>query len=111
MGVMGTTGFFQESPGVKSYVRLVGFILLIADLLIMLWHEFKHRGHMSDETYSDNYCYFQIVILSFVFFPKVMQKIVEAVMQIKLGTKSESTESTNIQKTVITKTPDANTNT
>ena len=98
------TGFFEETAGVRSYVRLVGFILLIADLGIMCWHEVKHRSSMGGEAYSDNYCYFQIVILSFVFFPKVMQKVVEAFLQWKTGEKTDSTTektSLTVEKTTV----------
>lgn len=97
------TVFFQESPGVYSYVRLAGFILLIADLAIMCWHEVKHKEVMG-EAYSDNYCYFQIIILSFVFFPKVMQKVVEAFLRYKTGQKTDSTTektSLTVEKTTV----------
>lgn len=99
---MDKTGFFEEAPGAKSYVRLVGFILLWAILLIMLWHELKHRG-ISDEVYSDGYCYFLIISLSFVFFPKVVQKLIEVLLQIKLGSKVDSivTTDSTIKKTTL----------
>lgn len=89
---MEKTGFFEEQPGRRSNIRLSSFIVLCVAILIMAGHEYKHIKTLTDEAYSNQYCYFIFGLLGFAFFPKVMQKGIEAVLQWKLGQTSTSTE-------------------
>jgi len=98
------TGFFEESPGVKSNIRLASFIILWVAIVIMIWHEVKHLKSTGDEAYSDKYCYFIIILLAFAFFPKVVQKVIETVLQVKLGNKADITNPTHIEQTTKTET-------
>lgn len=75
------TGFFDEAPGVKSHMRLISFILLmffIAYHLPFGWANAKavEKG-VAPLTLSDNQLWFDIIVLSFIFIPKAVQKIIE----------------------------------
>lgn len=98
-------GFFQESEGVNSNIRLMSFILLMGDLVLMLWHEIKHKGDSSAETYSPHYVYFQIVVLSYIFFPKIVSKIIEMIAQLWVKIKGgDNNGTTTVKQTTEVKT-------
>ena len=75
------TGFFEETAGVKSFIRLSSFILLIFFIianLLMLGAIIKALLHGCElPKIDENFLWFDTILLVFVFFPKVAQKLIE----------------------------------
>lgn len=87
------TGFFEEQIGVKSMMRLMSFIILIFFIVVNLGFAalYMHSFYISTidklviPSIDPNVIWFNCVILSFAFFPKLGQKLLE----MKFGIKSE----------------------
>lgn len=91
------TGFFEETPGVKSLMRLMSFLMLlfffIMNSMILAVH-IKALAHGCElPQISENFLWFDSICLVAAFCPKVLQKLIEA----KFGIKDDSTT----DKTVI----------
>jgi hypothetical protein len=76
-------GFFEESEGQKSFMRLSSFILLAFFILInstVLGIHIKCliSGCMTQPQINDNFLWFDAILLCFVFCPKVAQKLIES---------------------------------
>ena len=71
------TGFFEEAPGQKSSMRLFSGVLL-AFFCLFNFYYIRHHD------LSDTLIVFNLVLLTGVFAPKYMQKVVE----LRLGNSS-----------------------
>lgn len=73
------TGFFEESPGVRSSTRLNSFLLLLFFCAFnLLWIRGK-----TDMT--NNIILFDLLALVAIFVPKYLHKIAENVLKMKSG--------------------------
>lgn len=109
-------GFFSESEGVKSSMRLMSF--LVFWLLVGIDYLVLERGFYKDKAYDMMFVVFfiavNLIFLVAVFFPKYLQKIIELgaarFQNIKdaagsvLPIKETSAETTTSNKQTITET-------
>ncbi len=88
------SGFFEESKGNKSSMRLFSFILLMFFVLYHLPFGWANaRAAMEGKpiaNLSDNQIWFDVVVLIFIFIPKAAQKIIELKFGKEAGTGSIS---------------------
>jgi len=75
------TGFLDESPNTKSEMRLKSFMLLIFFIVYHLPFGIANAYSVYQgkpiASLSDSQLWFDVIILAFVFIPKVAQKIIE----------------------------------
>ena len=69
------TGFFEDSNGSKSSIRLFGFLLLLTTIIVILFQVYTKEVNL----------YLIITLLMFSFAPKVAQKIVEEFFKNKIS--------------------------
>jgi hypothetical protein len=78
---METIGFFEEAPGKKSSVRLNSFLLLLFFMAYNLPFAFANAKAVvigsPTASFDPNYLGFNILVLCFIFAPKVAQKYIE----------------------------------
>ena len=86
------TGFFDESPGHKSSVRLNSFILLLLFVFINAYVVVHHK--QGEEYFTGDFILYNLVLLAGIFTPKYLQKLAE--LKFNGGLKTE-------EKTIITK--------
>ena len=75
------SGFFEETAGQKSSMRLFSFLLLIFFISYHLpfgWANARAAaGGTAISALGDNQLWFDVIVLVFVFVPKAAQKIIE----------------------------------
>ncbi len=104
---MEKTGFFEETAGVKSFIRLSSFILLIffivMNTMILAAHIKALAKGCELPQIGENFLWFDTILLVFVFFPKVAQKLIEAKFNVPT-----TTDTTTVSASLTTEKPSTN---
>jgi hypothetical protein len=103
---MGTqqTGFFEETAGVKSLMRLQSFLVLlfffVVNLLILATQIKALSKGCELPQINDNFLWLDVIILTYAFFPKVAQKLIEAKFNVKEESSTTTATVSTTEKTI-----------
>lgn len=70
---MGKVGFFEETEGHKSSLRLNLFIFLILTCAVVIFACYEHYAG-KELSFSDSVLYFLMICVTTIFFPKLADK-------------------------------------